>query len=63
MISYFLKENPNLEKETQLISQMSFYRNRLNYYGEDVPIEFYEENKEEYEKIIKLLLGLIENEK
>ena len=60
LISYFYKENPNYEKETLLISQMSFFRNRLDYYGEDIPMEFYQQNKDEFEKIIKLLKKLTE---
>lgn len=62
LISYFYKENPEYEKEAFLISQMSFFRNRLCYYGEDIPKKFYEENKENFETIIKLLLNFIENE-
>src|SRR3989344_5506609 len=30
LISFFYKKNPNFEKESHLISQMSFFRNRLN---------------------------------
>ena len=60
LISYFYKQSPDYEKETQLILQMSFFRNRLNYYGEDVPKEFYIENKNEFENIIKLLKDLID---
>src|SRR4030042_3474656 len=41
LVSYFFKENPAYEKEAYLISQMSFFRNRLSYYGEDIPIGFY----------------------
>lgn len=60
LISYFYKENPDYEKEAHLISQMSFFRNRLNYYGEDIPIEFYEKNKYNFENIIILLKRLID---
>ena len=60
LISYFYKRNPELENETNLISQMSFFRNRLGYYGESIPLEFYESNKEEFEKIINLILKLVE---
>ncbi|MEI7718379.1 MAG: hypothetical protein WCI72_00810 [archaeon] len=60
LISYFLKENPSLDKEAYLIQQMSFFRNRLDYYGEDVPKEFLDSNKEDFEKIIKLLFELID---
>lgn len=59
LISYFYKENPNYEKEALLISQMSFFRNRLNYYGEDIPMEFYNQNKKEFGNIIRLLKNLI----
>ncbi len=59
LISYFYLNNKNYEKESFLISQMSFFRNRLNYYGEDIPIEFYEKNKKEFENIIIFLRGLI----
>ena len=60
LISYFYKENPDYEKEAYLISQMSFFKNRLEYYGEDIPIDFYEDNKEEFEKIINLITKLID---
>jgi len=63
LISYFYKNNPNYEREAFLISQMSFFRNRLDYYGEDIPFEFYTENKEEFKKIINLLLKLIGRKK
>jgi len=62
LISYFYKENPDYEKEAYLISQMSFFRNRLGYYGEMVPQEFYEENKDEFERIIELILELVKDE-
>src|SRR3989344_6027865 len=59
LISYFYKKNPEYEKESYLISQMSFFRNRLEYYGEDTPMSFYEKNKKEFEKIIKIIENLI----
>ncbi len=58
LISYFYIKNKNYESESYLISQMSFFRNRLNYYGEDIPMEFYEKNKKEFENIIKVLKEL-----
>ncbi len=64
LISYFYRKNPNHESEAYLISQMSFFRNRLDYYGEDIPMEFYRKNIEEFEKIIKIILDLsMENKK
>ena len=59
LISYFYKQNPELEREALLIQQMSFFRNRLGYYGEKVPVEFYEDRKKEFEDLIKILLGLL----
>lgn len=59
LISYFYLKNPSLEREAILISQMSFFRNRLNYYGESVPLAFYEQNHGEFVKIIRLLEKMI----
>ena len=41
---------------------MSFFRNRLDYYGEDIPAEFYKNNKDEFERMIKLILKIIRRE-
>lgn len=62
LISYFYKENPDYETEANLILRMSFFRNRLNYYGESIPMEFYDKNKKEFELIIVLLGKLIKGE-
>lgn len=62
LISYFLKKNPDFETEAILIQQMSFFRNRLTYYGEDVPKEFLDSKRKDFENIIKLLLDLIKKE-
>jgi len=59
LISYFLKENPEYFFEAEIIQKMSFFRNMLNYYGEDVPVEFYKKNKGEFKKIVELILGLL----
>jgi len=59
LISYFYKMNPGLEREALLISQMSFFRNRLEYYGEFVPFEFYKNRKEEFEHLVEILLKLL----
>lgn len=59
LISYFYKQNPNYESEAYLISQMSLFRNRLEYYGEDIPFEFLKNNKDRFEEIIILLKKLI----
>ena len=59
LITYFYKENSDYEYEAKLISQLSFYRNRLNYYGETIPMSFYEKNKKEFEEIIKIIENLI----
>ena len=44
LFSYFYKEHPEYETEVMMISQMSYFRNRLEYYGESVPLTFYEKN-------------------
>ena len=59
LISYFYKKYPEHEAEANLIQQLSYLRNRLNYYGELIEIEFYEKNKKEFENIIKLLKQLL----
>jgi|TARA_Y100000310_G_C20684133_1_gene817889 uncharacterized protein (UPF0332 family) len=61
LISFFYKEHPDHEFETNLISQMSYLRNRLNYYGEQIDFEFYNKHKEEFDKIIVMLKKLISN--
>ncbi len=58
LISYFYKKTKK-EKEADLISQMSYFRNRLGYYGEDIPKKFYDIHKQDFNKIIKFLLGLL----
>ena len=59
LISYFSKMHPELENEADIISQMCFFRNRLGYYGESVPVEFYQSKKEEFDKIVNLLSDLV----
>lgn len=39
--------------------QMSYLRNRLNYYSEEIDFEFYDKNKEEFDKTIVILKKLI----
>src|SRR3989344_9215699 len=58
LISFFYKQNKNYEKESYIISQMSFFRNKLEYYGEDIPFEFLKNNKEKFEEIVEILLKL-----
>ena len=59
LISYFYKMHPELENEVDLISQMSFFRNRLGYYGESVPKEFYETKKREFDGVVDILSNLV----
>lgn len=59
LIAYFYRSYPDYEAEAHLISQMSYLRNRLDYYGEPIELEFYEKNKKEFENVIKLLARLI----
>lgn len=59
LISYFYKTSPQYEKEAITIAQMSFFRNRLDYYGESIPLDFYQKNKDEFMKIIKIIEELL----
>ena len=59
LISYFYKRNPDKEREANLIGQMSFFRNRLGYYGEKIPYDFYKDKKEEFEHLVDVLLELL----
>lgn len=59
LISFFYKEHPDYEFEANLILQMSYLRNRLNYYGEEIDFGFYDKNKEEFGRIIELIKDLI----
>lgn len=61
LFSYFYKKNPQYEKEVVLISQMSFFRNRLDYYGESIPLSFYKKNEGEFERIVQLMLKLLKS--
>ena len=63
LISYFYKNYPDYEAEAHLISQMSYLRNRLDYYGEQIDFGFYEKNKADFDNIIDLLTDLIEKNK
>ena len=58
LISFFYNKYPNYEAETHLISNLNYLRNRLNYYGEKIDIEYYEKNKSEIKNTIKILKKL-----
>ncbi len=59
LISYFYFNYPEYEPEAHLISQMSYLRNRLDYYGEAIDLEFYNKNKKEFINIINTIKSLI----
>jgi len=59
LFSYFYKEHPEYETEVMMISQMSYFRNRLEYYGESVPLTFYEKNKKKIREVIELLEKMV----
>ncbi len=59
LFSFFAREHPAFEFEAHFIAQLSFYRNRLDYYGEKVPSSVYEENKKLFEDVITLILKLL----
>ncbi|MEK6933084.1 MAG: hypothetical protein AABW56_04815 [Nanoarchaeota archaeon] len=58
LISYFYKNYPNYEYEANVILQMSYVRNRLEYYGEPIDFEFYNKHKEDFLIIINILENL-----
>ena len=61
LISYFYKKYKDYEFETNLISQMSYLRNRLNYYGEQIDPSFYEKNKKEIIRLIQFLVKTVKD--
>ncbi len=63
LITYFYLQNKDHEYEANIIAQMSFYRNRLDYYGELIPHGFWDKNKEKIREIIELLFKILENTK
>lgn len=60
LFSYFYKKFPQYEYNINLLLQMSFLRNRLDYYGELVEKSFYDKNKSEIKKVIDLIKKLVE---
>ena len=60
LITFFARENPAYEQQVSIISQMSFLRNRLDYYREQVNYAYFKESYKSFEEIIKLLLKLIQ---
>ena len=59
LIAYFYAQNPSLEGEAKFIEQLLYYRNRLDYYGESIPTDFYKRNKQEISKIIDMLKEMV----
>jgi uncharacterized protein (UPF0332 family) len=58
LISFFAKEH-DYPQLVNIIKQMSFLRNRLDYYGERVEYSYFSANQNKFEEIIKLLNELI----
>lgn len=59
LITYFYKTYPQYEFEANLILQMSYLRNRLDYYGESISIDFFNKYKNDFVSIIDLLNKLL----
>lgn len=59
LFTFFSREF-EFEAEVHLIKQMSFLRNRLNYYGEEIDLDYFKENYKRFEGLVKLLLKLLE---
>lgn len=58
LFTFFAKEYP-FEAEVRVMLQMSYLRNRLDYYGERVEHAYFIENYKSFEEIIALLIKLI----
>ena len=58
LFTFFTKEF-DYDAEVNIIKQMSFLRNRLDYYGEPIEYAYFQENYKSFENIIDLLLQLI----
>lgn len=59
LITYFQRNYPDYEFEANLISKLSYLRNRLNYYGERINLEYYNKNKINITGTIEVLLKLL----
>lgn len=59
LITFFASKYPQYEAEVNIISQMNYLRNRLDYYGESVNYTYFRENYKSFEEIIKLLFKLV----
>jgi len=59
LFTFFAREYTMYEAEVNVISQMNYLRNRLDYYGEPVNLVYFEENYKSFEEIIELLLTLL----
>ena len=55
----FFYDKYNYEAEVNLIKQMNYLRNRLEYYGELIEFSYFKENHKKFKEIVKLLFGLV----
>ncbi len=58
LFTFFAREF-NYDAEVNVIKQMNFLRNRLDYYGEPIEFAYLQEKYKSFENIIDLLLKLI----
>ena len=59
LFAFFAKEH-DYEAEINIIKQMNYLRNRLDYYAEEIEFAYFKNNRKEFEAIIKLLIKLID---
>ena len=59
LISYFKKNYPDYEYETNIVYELKNIRNRINYDGFFIEKQYLIKNKLEFEHIIEILVGLI----
>jgi len=60
LISYFYHKYKEHESSSHLIAQLHNLRNRLNYYGELIPKEFYDKHIDDIKDIIGILEKLVQ---
>lgn len=59
LISYFYLHYKDYEREAYLIAEMSYFRNRLDYYGEEIPYSFYQIHEKDFFSLLELFRVLL----
>jgi len=59
LISYLYKKFPEYEAEAYLVGELCFLRNRLDYYGEKIKLDYYLKNKTNIINTIAILRKIL----